>query len=72
MRAVPVLVFLAFMALPAAAQEPGPDWAPHVVSDGQLITGQNPASSASTAKRLLQQLAHEDRNSDLPTSKSSA
>jgi putative intracellular protease/amidase len=34
----------------------GPDWAPHVVSDGLLITGQNPASSAPTAERLLKQL----------------
>lgn len=30
------------------------DWAPYVVSDGLLITGQNPASSAAT--RLLEQL----------------
>lgn len=35
----------------------GPDWAPHVVSEGLLITGQNPASSAATAERLLKQLA---------------
>ncbi len=33
------------------------DWAPYVVSDGLLITGQNPASSAATAARLLEQLA---------------
>jgi putative intracellular protease/amidase len=33
-----------------------PDWAPHVVIDGLLITGQNPASSAPAAKRLLKQL----------------
>jgi putative intracellular protease/amidase len=35
----------------------GPDWAPYVVSDGLLITGQNPASSAAAAALLLQQLA---------------
>lgn len=35
----------------------GPDWAPHVVSDGQLITGQNPASSGPAAKLLLEKLA---------------
>lgn len=35
----------------------GPDWAPYVVSDGLLITGQNPASSALTAGRLLERLA---------------
>ena len=29
------------------------DWAPYVVSDGLLITGQNPASSAPAAKVLL-------------------
>jgi putative intracellular protease/amidase len=32
----------------------GPDWAPYVVSDGLLITGQNPASSEAAAKLLLQ------------------
>jgi putative intracellular protease/amidase len=35
----------------------GADWADHVVVDGNLITGQNPASSESTAKSLLEQLA---------------
>jgi putative intracellular protease/amidase len=34
----------------------GPDWAPYVVSDGLLITGQNPASSAQAAEQLLKQL----------------
>ena len=32
------------------------DWQPHVVTDGQLITGQNPASSEAAAKALLQQI----------------
>jgi putative intracellular protease/amidase len=31
----------------------GPDWQPHVLTDGQLITGQNPASSAPAAQALL-------------------
>ncbi|MDP5291256.1 type 1 glutamine amidotransferase domain-containing protein [Oceanimonas sp. CHS3-5] len=31
----------------------GPDWSSHVVSDGLLITGQNPASSSATAEALL-------------------
>lgn len=35
----------------------GADWAPYVVSDGLLITGQNPASSAPAAEQLLKQLA---------------
>ncbi len=34
----------------------GPDWQPHVVTDGKLITGQNPASSAAAAKAVLAQL----------------
>jgi putative intracellular protease/amidase len=34
----------------------GDDWAPYVVSDGLLITGQNPASSAPAAGLLLQRL----------------
>jgi putative intracellular protease/amidase len=33
------------------------DWAPYVVSDGLLITGQNPASSAPAAALLLKQLS---------------
>ncbi|WP_299754723.1 type 1 glutamine amidotransferase domain-containing protein [uncultured Pontibacter sp.] len=32
------------------------DWQPHVVRDGLLITGQNPASSEGAAKELLQLL----------------
>jgi len=35
----------------------GPDWAPHVVGDALLITGQNPASSEATAAALLKALA---------------
>jgi putative intracellular protease/amidase len=34
----------------------GPDWQPFVVTDGKLITGQNPASSAPAAKAVLEQL----------------
>lgn len=32
------------------------DWQSYVVEDGLLITGQNPASSEDTAKRLIQKL----------------
>ena len=32
------------------------DWQPYVLIDGQLITGQNPASSGPAATLLLQQL----------------
>lgn len=34
----------------------GPDWQPHVVTDGLLVTGQNPASSADSGTALLQLL----------------
>ena len=34
----------------------GPDWQPHIVSDGLLITGQNPASSVGVAQALLERL----------------
>jgi len=37
--------------------EKGADWASYVVTDGKLITGQNPASSEEAAKALLKQLA---------------
>lgn len=35
----------------------GADWSSYVVSDGLLITGQNPTSSAATAAQLIKQLA---------------
>jgi putative intracellular protease/amidase len=35
----------------------GDDWQEHVVSDGNLITGQNPASSKAAAQEVLRQLA---------------
>ena len=34
----------------------GPDWAPHIVQDGLLITGQNPASSTGAAQRLIAEI----------------
>jgi len=34
----------------------GPDWAPYVLIDGMLITGQNPASSEQGAHALLKLL----------------
>jgi putative intracellular protease/amidase len=38
------------------------DWQPYVLTDGQLITGQNPASSGPAAKVLIEKIA-EDRMS---------
>lgn len=40
-----------------ARYERGPLWEPHVVADGLLVTGQNPASSERTAKAVLEVLA---------------
>jgi putative intracellular protease/amidase len=32
------------------------DWQPYVLTDGQLITGQNPASSGPAAKVLIDKI----------------
>ncbi|NUP65411.1 MAG: type 1 glutamine amidotransferase domain-containing protein [Nonomuraea sp.] len=40
-----------------AVHEPGPDWQPHVVVDGRLVTGQNPASATPLAERVTELLA---------------
>ena len=53
---VPFLIEDEFIKLGAHYQK-GTDWAPFVVEDGHLITGQNPASSEDVAKALLLQLA---------------
>ncbi len=53
---VPFLIEDEFKALGALYQK-GDDWAPYVVEDGKLITGQNPASSEAVAKALLAQLS---------------
>jgi len=52
---VPFLIEDEFKAL-GGLYEKGPDWAPYIVEDGKLITGQNPASSEGVAKALLAQL----------------
>lgn len=39
-----------------AKYEKGPDWSSFVVTDGQLVTGQNPASSEAAAAALLAML----------------
>ena len=52
---VPFLVEDEFKKL-GATYEKGGDWAPFVVVDGKLVTGQNPASSEDAAKALLDQL----------------
>ncbi len=44
------------LALLGGLYSKGPDWQPHIVSDGLLITGQNPASSVGVAEALLARL----------------
>lgn len=53
---VPFLIEDTFIAQGANYQK-GADWAPYVVVDGQLVTGQNPASSEGVAKALIAQLS---------------
>lgn len=53
---VPFLIEDEFKAL-GGLYEKGPDWAPYIVSDKTLVTGQNPASSEGVAKALLTLLA---------------
>ncbi|MDR6714907.1 putative intracellular protease/amidase [Pseudomonas hunanensis] len=52
---VPFLIEDEFQHLGGLYQK-GPDWAPFIVEDGKLITGQNPASSEGVAKALVAQL----------------
>ncbi|MDE1188145.1 MAG: type 1 glutamine amidotransferase domain-containing protein [Pantoea sp.] len=53
---VPFLIEDVFIAQGAKYQK-GADWMSFVVEDGNLVTGQNPASSEDVAKRLLSKLA---------------
>lgn len=50
---VPFLIEDEFIKLGANYQK-GADWVPFVVKDGNLVTGQNPASSEDVAKALLE------------------
>jgi putative intracellular protease/amidase len=36
-----------------ATYQKGDDWASFVVTDGKMVTGQNPASSTEAARKLL-------------------
>lgn len=55
-KIVPFLIEDEFKRLGGLYQT-GPNWAPFVVTDGRLVTGQNPASSEGVAKALLSLLA---------------
>ncbi|RUO30904.1 type 1 glutamine amidotransferase domain-containing protein [Aliidiomarina sedimenti] len=52
---VPFLIEDEFKRL-GGLYEKGPDWEPLAVTDGYLVTGQNPASSEATASALLKLL----------------
>jgi putative intracellular protease/amidase len=54
-KVVPFLVEDEMMKLGATFSKVK-DWGVHTVADGQLITGQNPASSGSAAKLLIDTL----------------
>jgi len=54
-KVVPFLVEDELMSLGATFSK-GQNWGVHTVADGQLITGQNPASSGPTAKLLIDTL----------------
>ena len=45
--------------------QPGPNYVSYVVSDGNIITGQNAASSEEVAKRMLKLLLLPDQNRKL-------
>ena len=51
-KVVPFLLEDKMKAL-GGSYERGPDWASYVVVDGQLVTGQNPASSEAAAKKVI-------------------
>ncbi|HWU02440.1 MAG TPA: type 1 glutamine amidotransferase domain-containing protein [Novosphingobium sp.] len=53
---VPFLIEDEFIAQ-GAHYSKGPDWAPYIQIDGQLVTGQNPASSEDVAKALISKMA---------------
>ena len=56
-RVVPFLVENEMLKLGAIFSKKA-DWAVHVVTDGLLITGQNPSSSGPAAKTLIAALKH--------------
>lgn len=55
-KVVPFLIEDEFKKLGGHYQS-GPDWQSFILEDGQLITGQNPASSEAVAKSLIKKLA---------------
>ncbi|CAM3572597.1 type 1 glutamine amidotransferase domain-containing protein [Paracidovorax anthurii] len=59
-KVVPFLIENEFKAQ-GALYEKGPDWAPYLVVDGRLVTGQNPASSEAVARELIAQVRGESR-----------
>lgn len=54
-KVVPFLIEDEFQRL-GGRYEKGHDWAPFIIADGKLVTGQNPASSEGVAHALVAQL----------------
>lgn len=61
-KIVPFLLQDRLVAL-GAQYSRGRDWAEHVVTDGHLVTGQNPASAGLAARRLMGLLAEAEVSS---------
>ncbi|KAL3925194.1 MAG: hypothetical protein SGILL_000567 [Bacillariaceae sp.] len=53
---VPYLIETRFKEQGATYEKAADDWAPHVCVDGNLVTGQNPASSDPAAKKVVELL----------------
>ncbi len=56
-KIVPFLVEDELIKLGGLYEKAEKDWEPHVVVDGRLVTGQNPASSTGAAQALMKLLA---------------
>ena len=54
---VPYLIETRFKELGANYEKAEADWSPHVCVDGNLVTGQNPASSTPAAQKVVELLA---------------
>jgi putative intracellular protease/amidase len=56
-RIVPFLLETKLLSL-GALYSKGPDYVSHVVADGNIVTGQNPASSEEVAKKIIALVKH--------------
>jgi putative intracellular protease/amidase/uncharacterized protein (DUF2267 family) len=56
------------MRAAGGSMEQGPAWQPFSVVDGNVVTGQNPASSGEVARRAVEQLGRRKPRRDVPPS----